>query len=178
MPPRYAFFGAALVQSERRAPFQRSCAVCLRPIIARLLFCRRLRRCRRVFFMAQSFFCRGGAKRLTGGAVFAVIIATNKVAIKGGRKKCAFQIAVRTQSLLHPRAELSRALRERLASGKGDRRFGQIYRKDHAYALVYIYGRTSQSHRVIAGHLKVIVKSCQKSHKKRERYRSPDGVEN
>ena len=32
--------------------------------------------------------------------------------------------------------------------------------------LVYIYGRTSQSHRVIAGHLKVILKSCQKLHKK------------
>lgn len=33
-------------------------------------------------------------------------------------------------------------------------------------ALVYIYGRTSQSHRVIAGYLKVTLKSCQKSHKK------------
>ena len=42
--------------------------------------------------------------------------------------------------------------------------------------LVYIYGRTSQSHGVIAGHLKVTLKSCQKSHKKRERFRSPKGV--
>ena len=51
-------------------------------------------------------------------------------------------------------------------------------RRRAAPPLVYIYGRTSQSHRVIAGHLKVTVKSCQKSHKKRERYRSPEGVEN
>ena len=32
--------------------------------------------------------------------------------------------------------------------------------------LVYIYGRTSQSHGVIAGHLKVTLKSCKMSHRK------------
>ena len=73
---------------------------------------------------------------MTAAHRFAIINTTKIVAIKRGGKNASFiQIAVRLKSVLYSGAELSEQVRQCISVGKGDRRFGQIHRKDHAYAF-------------------------------------------